>query len=193
MSEASDQIELESETLEVATSAITDNPSSSDTDTRRGEATTSDDANLISSDKDTEKNKASDEESFCPHPLWNQCGDQENCPRNSSGGKEKCSACERIIKDCPQCQVKVSHSVPPGDIHSEVTIRESGAWDHRGDINITQHNENTAGEGGIVHAPSSTPVRLRVNFLKFPKSKMENPISPLRFKKSNYIIRLFFQ
>ena len=52
MSEASDQIELESETLEVATSAITDNPSSSDTDTRREEATTSDDANLISSDKD---------------------------------------------------------------------------------------------------------------------------------------------
>ena len=163
MSEASDQIQLESETLEVATSAITDNPSPSDTDTRREEATTSDDANLIPSDKDTEKNKASDEESFCPHPLWNQCRDQENCPRNSSGGKEKCPACERIIKDCPQCQVKVSHSVPPGDIHSEVTIRESGAWDHRGDINVTQHNENTAGEGGIVHAPSSTPVRMRVN------------------------------
>ena len=26
------------------------------------------------------------------------------------------------------------------------------------------------------------------NFLKCPQSKMENPISPLRFKKSNYVI-----
>ena len=37
------------------------------------------------------------------------------------------------------------------------------------------------------------PGRKWLNFLKCLKSKMENPISPLRFKKSNYVIRLFFQ
>ena len=32
------------------------------------------------------------------------------------------------------------------------------------------------------------PGRKWLNFFKFPKSKMENPISPLLFKKSNYVI-----
>ena len=37
------------------------------------------------------------------------------------------------------------------------------------------------------------PVRKWPNFPKFLKLKMENPISPQRFKKLNYVIQFFFQ
>ena len=163
MSEDSEQIKIQSEANEVATSDVVDQPSTSDRDTPREKSTTNDDNNSSPSDKDTEKERTNDEETFCPHPLWNQCEDRDHCPRNSSGGKERCPACEDVIKNCRQCQVKVSHSEPPTDTNSEVTIRESSMWDHRGDVHTAPHPENTAGEDGIVLAPSSTPVKLRVN------------------------------
>ena len=163
MSEDSEQIKIQSEANEVATSDIVDQPSTSDRDAPKEESTTNDDNNSSPSDKDTEKERTNDEETFCPHPLWNQCEDRDHCPRNSSGGKERCPACEDVIKNCRQCQVKVSHSEPPTDTNSEVTIRESSMWDHRGDVHTAPHPENTAGEDGIVLAPSSTPVKLRVN------------------------------
>merc|ERR1711940_178351 len=107
MSEDSEQIRIQSEADEAATSDVVVQPSASDNDTQKEKPTTSDDNNPSTGDKDTDEGKTNDAETFCPHPLWNQCGDRDHCPRNSSGGKERCPACEDVIKNCPQCQVKV--------------------------------------------------------------------------------------
>ena len=176
MSEDSEQIRIQSEAEKEATSDVVVQSSSSDNDAQKEKPTTSDDNNPSTGEKDTDEGKTNDDETFCPHPLWNQCGDRDHCPRNSSGGKEKCSACEDVIKNCPQCQVKVSHSEPSTDINS-ITIRESSMWDHRADVHTDQHPENTAvGEDGIDLAPSSTPVRLRVNINRTGVSSLRKSI-----------------